>query len=177
MPRIVGQIDVSKNEAILDAAIEVLGERGLTASMDEIARRAGVSKQTIYNHYGSKIEVVRALTERRVAAITAPLLTPGAEDDPEATLAAYGRALLEIAASPRSVDLLRLAVAHAAEVPDVARTMYEHGARASRLKLGAFLARASGRSDLRAGSGDGGGGLRRNGDRHAADSGAAGRGR
>lgn len=141
MPRIVGQIDVSKNEAILDAAIEVLGERGLTASMDEIARRAGVSKQTIYNHYGSKIEVVRALTERRVAAITAPLLTPGAEDDPEATLAAYGRALLEIAASPRSVDLLRLAVAHAAEVPDVARTMYEHGARASRLKLGAFLAR------------------------------------
>ena len=76
MARISGQIDVAKSEAILDAAIEVLAERGVSASMDEIARRAGVSKQTIYNHYGSKAELVRIMSARRVHEITASLVAP-----------------------------------------------------------------------------------------------------
>ena len=80
MPRLAGQIDQAKGQAILDAAIEVLAERGLGASMEEIARRAGVSKQTIYNHYGSKAELIRALVDRRVADITAPLEMPGADE-------------------------------------------------------------------------------------------------
>ncbi|MBW8890914.1 MAG: helix-turn-helix transcriptional regulator, partial [Burkholderiales bacterium] len=58
MPRIAGQIDVAKTEAILDAAVEVIGQRGLGAPMEAIAKRAGVSKQTVYNHYGSKAELV-----------------------------------------------------------------------------------------------------------------------
>src|SRR6185503_1171575 len=78
MPRLAGQIDVAKNEAILDAALEVLAERGAAASMEEIARRAGVSKQTIYNHYGSKADLVRAMCARRVSEMTAPLEAPGA---------------------------------------------------------------------------------------------------
>ncbi|MET0293380.1 MAG: helix-turn-helix domain-containing protein, partial [Phenylobacterium sp.] len=50
MPRLAGQIDVAKTEAILDAAAEVLAERGFSAPIEEIARRAGVAKQTVYNH-------------------------------------------------------------------------------------------------------------------------------
>ena len=61
MPRAAGQIDAAKTEAILDAAYEVLAERGLSAPMGEIARRAGVSKQTVYNRYSCKGEIVRAL--------------------------------------------------------------------------------------------------------------------
>jgi len=53
MARAVGQIDLAKTQAILDAAVDVMAERGLGASMEEVARRAGVSKQTIYNHYRS----------------------------------------------------------------------------------------------------------------------------
>lgn len=73
MPRVAGRIDAAKNEAILDAALELLGERGFDVSLEEIARRAGVSKQTIYNHFGPKTEVVRALAARRAASIAAPL--------------------------------------------------------------------------------------------------------
>ena len=73
MPRLAGQIDLAKTEAILDAASEVLGERGLAAPMEAIARRAGVSKQTVYNHYGCKAELIRALVDRRVDSITASL--------------------------------------------------------------------------------------------------------
>ncbi|HMO44296.1 MAG TPA: helix-turn-helix domain-containing protein, partial [Phenylobacterium sp.] len=69
MPRLPGQIDKVKSRAILDAAVVVLGEGGLSTPMDEIARRAGVSKQTIYNHFGSKADLIRAIVERRVEEI------------------------------------------------------------------------------------------------------------
>jgi len=44
-----------KRAAILDGAIEVFIEMGYElASMDKIAETAGVSKRTVYNHFGSK---------------------------------------------------------------------------------------------------------------------------
>jgi AcrR family transcriptional regulator len=140
MPRLAGQIDVAKNEAILDAALEVLGERGPAASMEEIARRAGVSKQTVYNHYGSKADLVRAMCARRVSQMTAPLEAPGALEQPEETLVAYARALMQGLLNPRSVALMRTAVAGVASQPDVAHTIHESGIRANRRRFAAFLA-------------------------------------
>jgi AcrR family transcriptional regulator len=139
MPRLAGQIDVAKNEAILDAALEVLGERGAAASMEEIARRAGVSKQTIYNHYGCKADLVRAMCARRVNEMTAPLQAPGAMERPEETLAAYARALMKGVLNPRTVSLMRTAMAHAAEMPELPRTIYEAGPLANRRRLARFL--------------------------------------
>lgn len=138
MPRLAGQIDTAKSEAILDAASEVLGERGLSAPMEEIARRAKVSKQTVYNHYGSKTELVRALVERRVETITAPLREPGAVDRPEETLKAYARTVLTVVTN-RNYGLMRVTVQSAGEMPDLAREVFETGPRASRRQLAAFL--------------------------------------
>jgi AcrR family transcriptional regulator len=140
MARAVGQIDVAKNEAILDAAIDVLAERGIQAPMEEIARRAGVSKQTIYNHYGSKAELVRAMCARRVDEIVAPLAAPGAIEQPALALAEFGRVLLTALLTPRYTTLMRTAMVNAAAMPDVARALYEAGPRASRRALAAFLA-------------------------------------
>lgn len=139
MPRIAGQIDQAKTEAILDAAAEILGEQGPSAPMAAIARRAGVSKQTIYNHYGCKTEVVRAVVERRVTEITAPLLIPGAEEHPEETLAAFGRAMIEAVVRPRGISMLRMTVQSALELPDVAKVFFEAGPATSRRRLAAFL--------------------------------------
>lgn len=139
MPRVAGQIDLAKTEAILDAAAEVFGERGLSAPIEEIARRAGVSKQTVYNHYGAKTELMRALVERRVAEITAPLLIPGAEEHPEETLAAFGRAMMEAVLKPRGTSMLRMTVQGAIELPDLAKAFYEAGPVTSRRRLATFL--------------------------------------
>jgi TetR/AcrR family transcriptional regulator, mexJK operon transcriptional repressor len=144
MPRVAGQIDLAKSEAILDAAGEVLAERGLMASMDEIARAAGVSKQTVYNHYGCKADLVRALVERRVESITAPLVQPGAAEHPEETLTGYARGLLQSLTQPRGIQVLRLAMTAASELPDLARAVYEAGPRASRARLADYLARETG---------------------------------
>src|SRR5690242_16434925 len=96
MSRSLGQIDVAKFEAILEAAAEVMAERGVQAPVDEIARRAGVSKQTIYNQFGSKAEVIRVLAARRVDEITAALTAPSAMEDPRTALAGYARVLLDV---------------------------------------------------------------------------------
>jgi len=140
MPRAPGQIDRAKTEAILDAAAQVFGERGLAASMEEIARRAKVSKQTIYNHYGSKPELIRAIVDRRVLEITAPLMAPGSAEHPEETLATFARFMLSAVMAPRGGAMLRMTVESAADQPDLARAFFEAGPATSRRRLADFLA-------------------------------------
>lgn len=53
---------------ICDAALEVFAEKGFAAArLEEIARRAGVSKGTLYLYFGSKEELFRAVVRDTVA--------------------------------------------------------------------------------------------------------------
>jgi len=58
--------------AVLDAAIQVLAGRP-GASVDEIARAAGVSRQTVYAHFPSRDALIDAVIERASAEFTALL--------------------------------------------------------------------------------------------------------
>jgi AcrR family transcriptional regulator len=58
--------------AILDAAIELLSERS-DASMEDIARAAGVARQTVYAHYASREALLRAVQDRAVAETVAAI--------------------------------------------------------------------------------------------------------
>jgi AcrR family transcriptional regulator len=140
MPRALGQIDLKKTEAILDAADEVFLERGLGASLEEIARRAGVSKQTVYNRFGSKDDLLRMLVEQRREAITALLDQPDAHERLEETLAGYARTLLALHQRPAHCSMLRLTIAAAAEQPETGRIVFEAGPRAARERMAQFLA-------------------------------------
>lgn len=52
---------------ILDAALEVFGERGLAVSrLDDIAKRAGLSKGTIYLYFPNKEELFREVVRNTV---------------------------------------------------------------------------------------------------------------
>jgi len=57
--------DKSKKRAIiLDGAVDVFIDMGYElASMDKIAETAGVSKRTIYNHFGSKDHLFQVIVE------------------------------------------------------------------------------------------------------------------
>jgi AcrR family transcriptional regulator len=144
MPRAPGQIDTRKHEAILDAAVEVLAERGVHAPIEEVARRAGVSKQTVYNHYGSKTELVRTIMARRRDALTAVLELAGPNDHPLDTLKVYATSILEVIVTPASVSLLRMGVTSAAEMPEMAQAIYDAGMRAARVRLAAYLSARTG---------------------------------
>ncbi|MDB5453720.1 MAG: TetR family transcriptional regulator [Caulobacteraceae bacterium] len=139
MPRAPGQIDRVKNEAILQAAGDVLAERGLSAPMSMIARRARVSKQTIYNHYGAKTDLIRALASRRVLMLTAPL-EPAFDGSTEEKLAMYARTMLGMVSAPATYALMRLTIQSANELPELAREVYEAGPKTSRERLATFLA-------------------------------------
>jgi AcrR family transcriptional regulator len=141
MARAQGQIDRVKSEAIIDAAVDVMAERGLTASMDEIARRAGVSKQTIYNHHRSKDELIRVIAARRTEEIAGTLDAPDALEDPRGALAAYARVLLGALLSPKGTALFRMAMLGVDTMPEIARAIFEAGPRASRRRLADFLAK------------------------------------
>lgn len=139
MPRAAGQIDAAKTEAILDAAAVVIGQRGLGAPMEAIAREAGVSKQTVYNRYGSKAELLRALITRRVDQLTAPLRDPDTAGNPRQVLEALARSMLEKVQSGYGYSMLRVLIQSAGEVPDLAREIFEAGPMQSRRRLAVFL--------------------------------------
>jgi AcrR family transcriptional regulator len=139
MPRLAGQIDRAKAEALLVAAGQVISERGFGAPVEAIARRAGVSKQTLYNHFGGKAGLIRALIRRRVDAMTAPLADDQAGTRPQGALTAFALDLMETVLSPGNLALTRVAIQGAADMPDIAQTMYEAGGMVARTRLAQFL--------------------------------------
>jgi AcrR family transcriptional regulator len=55
----------ARREVIERAATELFAERGYAgASMDELARRAGISAPVLYDHFGSKLDLYKRLLER-----------------------------------------------------------------------------------------------------------------
>lgn len=137
MPRIAGQIDEAKTEAILDAALELFFEKGALASMDAIARKAGVSRQTLYNRFPSKLEIGRALASRRSDAISAPLRTGG---DPETVLTAMAAAMLEKLCNNNIKASMRGVVLMSPQAPEVAHAIYDAGPAEGLRRLSVWLA-------------------------------------
>lgn len=139
MPRQSGQIDLRKSEDILEAAAAVFAERGLEAPVEEIARRAGVSKQTVYNHYGSKDELLRALFERRRDIVMEPL-DHARDDDPlEDRLTDYALRIVEAYMAVGHKSVLRSAIAAVPTRPEIGLMVYEAASRPGRARLAAFL--------------------------------------
>ncbi|MEU5885148.1 helix-turn-helix domain-containing protein [Spirillospora sp. NPDC047279] len=59
--------DARRNhERIVAAAVEVFAERGLEATVPEVAARAGVGKATVYRSYPTKADLVEAVARHRI---------------------------------------------------------------------------------------------------------------
>lgn len=64
--------DAERNRLrILEAAGEVFAQRGLEASLDEIADHAGVGVGTVYRRFPGKDELIEALFEQKIARVEA----------------------------------------------------------------------------------------------------------
>ncbi len=116
---------VARRDAILAAAVAVFGAAGFAdAGVDEIARRAGVAKPTVYNHFGDKrgllLESIRWATARAQQRVMGALsgLDPSAADL-RAELERVSRALIECLLSDEGTAVMRLQVSeqhHLAEL-------------------------------------------------------------
>lgn len=79
-----------RSEQLLELADRLFAERGFhAASMDELARRAGVSKPVIYDHFGSKEQLFATCVRRTGEALADQVAKAVSEEsDPRARLRA-----------------------------------------------------------------------------------------
>lgn len=115
----------AKRARILDAAFEVFAGQGFSgASMDEIARQAGVSKPTLYAYFGDKEGLFTALLDVQKTDLLTPLERKGGQDMVE-TLLDFGMKYAAFALDPRIIAFGRMVIAEAARFPGIGR-LYIH---------------------------------------------------
>lgn len=123
--------DEAKGEAILQAAGECFLASGIEgASMDAIAEAAGVSKLTVYNHYGSKEALYKAVIAakcREFAPVGSYLEL--SEEEPRAALTRIAAAFMRLMLQPEVVAMHRVVIGEAARNPRMAQMLMEAGAR------------------------------------------------
>jgi AcrR family transcriptional regulator len=103
------------NAAILDAALELLIDRGVVAtSIEEVAKRAGVTRATVYRRFPDKTRLLIAAVE---SAYGDPPARPEIPDL-EQVLTGWATVLAE----PRQRRLLRRLYAAIEDAPELAET-------------------------------------------------------
>lgn len=144
-----------KRAAILAAAEEVFLRGGyLGTNMDELAARSGVSKQTVYKHFGSKeglfVELVTSMTHRAGDQVGHEVI-----DDPvdaealPAYLMDYAERQLAVVMTPRLLQLRRLVIGEVSRFPDLASALYDSGPRRAMAGMAALFARLAAAGLLR----------------------------
>jgi AcrR family transcriptional regulator len=115
-----------RRAAIVAAALDEFVARGFTATrLDDVAKRAGVAKGTIYLHFKDK----EALFEELVRTAIVPVLErltrpPPLRGSIREALEAFARTFIQEVANTRRADIIRLIVAEGPRFPAIADFYY-----------------------------------------------------
>lgn len=134
----------AKREAIIGAARALFFAHGVdVVAIEDIAARAGVSKVTVYAHFGDKDTLLEAVIRAEAARIEQSLLRPRARGMAlEDVLNGVGEGLLAFLTAPEMEACDRILAAQAARRPDLARRFYEAGPGHVHAQVAALLAGA-----------------------------------
>ncbi|CUH86985.1 HTH-type transcriptional repressor AcnR [Phaeobacter sp. CECT 5382] len=140
-----------KFDQVLEGAREVFMADGFEgASVDDIARAAGVSKATLYSYFSDKrllfMEVARSECARQA---DAPMDLTSACCSPREVLRAAAQHILAISLSEFGIRMFRICVAEADRFPDLGRQFYESGPMLVRGKIRDYLIKATAKGELR----------------------------
>ncbi len=130
---------------IMEAATALFITEGYGAvSMDEVAKAAGVSKATVYSHFGSKEKLFAAIIHHACKGFAVDLF-PQVTDEPDIAVA-----LRRIASSIESfllgegpIKVYRIIVSEGPRFPEVIEAWYSTGPRPFRAMLSDFLRKAT----------------------------------
>src|SRR5699024_9504124 len=128
---------------ILEAAREIFLREGFDqTSMEAIATEAGVSKQTVYNHFDGKEDLFRAFVRTRCESMSAAFDKPFLDEHntPEEVLTAFGEGILGIILSPDAMRLRRLLQNEGSRHPELAEIFYQQGPDLTANRLANYLA-------------------------------------
>jgi len=133
-------------ERLLQAACAAFREEGYQVSIDRIASRAQVARQTLYNHFHSKDELFGEVVRHSVQSVLVILEGNG---DLRTTLLAFGEAYRERLLSATGLAIFRTMVAEAPRFPELARQFFRQGPHTTRKRLADYLAQAMATGQLR----------------------------
>ncbi|QYJ74150.1 MULTISPECIES: TetR/AcrR family transcriptional regulator [Shewanella] len=117
-----------KRSAILEAAIALFCAQGFpNTSMDEVAKKAGVSKQTVYAHFGNKDDLFVASIECKcdVHEIAPEMLADVAH--PEQVLLQFASRFGDMIVSEEALTVYRACVSQSETHPEVSRLYFAGG--------------------------------------------------
>lgn len=119
----------AKRRQIIEGARQVFMAEGFdAASMNEIARAAGVSKGTLYVYFQNKEQLFEAIVGHECHEQGERIFTLDAEDhDVEGVLTRLGVALVEFLCRPARAPKLRTVIAISERMPELGRRFYETG--------------------------------------------------
>ncbi|HZZ95625.1 MAG TPA: TetR/AcrR family transcriptional regulator [Jatrophihabitantaceae bacterium] len=121
-----------KRRAIIESATEAFLNHGYRGtSMDAVAAAAGVSKQTVYQHFGDKQRLFRELITATVQSASDPvhdevrrLADSGRLDN---DLRALARRLLGLVLQPTMMRVRRLVISESRQFPELGQLFYDLG--------------------------------------------------
>ncbi|MEM8591558.1 MAG: TetR/AcrR family transcriptional regulator [Pseudomonadota bacterium] len=118
-----------KFDQVIEGATEIFMKEGFEgASVDEIARRAGVSKATLYSYFPDKrllfVEVMKRECKRRIKIAEAFI---DKSDPPEVVLPLAGRVMIDIFLSDFGQQIFRMGVAESGNFRELGQGFYECG--------------------------------------------------
>lgn len=139
---------------IIEAATEVFAQNGFAAArLDEVARRAGVAKGTLYRYFETKEDLFRAVVQHAVS-VNLQGLQQGAATL-EGSLAERVPVLLRGAvtriAGSRVPALARLVIGESRVFPDLAQIWHDNAVAQVLAVLKALIVQAQERGEVRAG--------------------------
>ena len=142
--------DPGKRAALVEAAGALFCRHGFeSVSLDAIAQAAGVSKLTIYSHFGDKEGLFTAAVEARCEAQLPHGLFELPADLPVAdALRQIGRGFCELVYSDEAVQLMRTMAAQAGPSSRLAQLYFEAGPRRALREMEGFLTLARERGEL-----------------------------
>ena len=114
---------------------------GYDVSMDVIATAANVSKQTLYNQFGSKEDLFKAMIADRAAVMRAPLNASALERHPRDMLADIARQYYQHACGEHEIGYYRMMIGASQQFPDIGKAYYEAGPKQMVDALSQWMAR------------------------------------
>lgn len=135
--------DLAKRAAILEAAKGMFVQNGFAGtSMDQIAAQAGVSKLTVYSHFGDKESlygsVVRAYCEQQ---LPESLFEPVPGESPRDRLQRIGDAFFAMASAPEAVAGHRILCSPETADTPLAKVFWDAGPQQFQTAFAALLRR------------------------------------
>jgi len=137
-----GDEESTKRRQIVDGARAVFLAQGFdAASMNDIARAAGVSKGTLYVYFTNKEQLFEAIVEQECEAQAEGIFDLDPQDhDVEAVLTRLGLAYVRFLCRPEKAQAIRAVIAIAERMPELGRRFYESGPARGIARLAAYIA-------------------------------------